>query len=482
MSYLDRMQQYRQQFDSGRDEVPSSVSLTNIPPDQTENIFKDKTGVQQDELAEKATAPVTTIGASDLLRRGFNKLPAVQDIRDAFAKSSDFADKVKSALGNEDLQSFINDPEGAIKSFAGPLKQKVIDAVNEGIESAKSQATNAIGEGAQSIGDVLPSADQAVDFTQRLSNAAGQGIGEGIQRGIFGGGTSAPSSGVASGGDEFPENNPATGDPEEEAFNIRFQKSLNEDDGPSHIATAGQNESEEGSQSQQQLDPAQEEADQFSGSAESSGTRDFAGELKQGASDLNDALENSNREAFKSLLDRDPVGEGMGQQGSSGGADASIPDNTGSLGATERSAVEDNIKTSDGLTEAIQKSKVGDIDAGADSMADTLTATAGEEAPELAAGLGVADAIPVIGTIADLGSIGAIVGEAVDFYANKRKEAQAEAKEQQRQTAIQEDISEEQSTLIQQGRDEASQKDQQRQTQVQNSNPLPISQSGTETN
>ena len=115
-------------------------------------------------------------------------------------------------------------------------------------------------------------------------------------------------------------------------------------------------------------------------------------------------------------------------------------------------------------------------------MNDVLGNVAGDEAPELAAGLGVADFIPGIGTLFDAGSIAAIAAESIDFYNNKAKEAKAQSVEAARQTQIQKGISEEQSTLVQQGRDEATQQDQGRQVQAQASNPLPVSQSGTDLN
>ena len=483
MSYLDRMNEYRQKFESGRNEAPSSMEIGALPPDQTQNIFNDNMDIVRDKLAENITAPITTGGSIDLLRRGFNKLPAVQDIKDAYQNSKTFVGKLKGVLQNEDLQGFLDDPEGALKNFAAPLKQKVIDAVNEGVESAKSQALNVIGDVgdqaadlSQTVGDkianlsdALPTGDEAAELTQKLASAAGEGLGQGIQKGIFGTGGSTSQA-------EAPEVVDEGGETESD-FNDRFQASLNEDGQgqTEHLPQAGQTEAEAGQQSQASLDPAEE--DEFLNDG-GGAPRDFMGELKDGAGELNDALGDSNLEAFKSLLDRGPVGES---------ADASrapvVSSDSASVAENaERANISSNIRTSDGLTQALDSTEASEADLGSGGMSDILGKVAGEEAPEVSTALGIGDFIPGLGEILDVGSIGAMIGESVDFYKNKANLEKAQQEETNRQNQVQKDISEEQSTLVQQGRDEAAQQDQARQSQAVAATPLPVSQAGTDIN
>ena len=271
MSYLNRMQEYRRNLESGQSDVPPSVQMSNLPPDQTENIFNDNMNVMRDQMLQKATAPFTAVGSADLVRRGFNKIPAIQDIKDAYQKSGEFADKLKGILKNNDLQSFLDDPESAIKTFTDPIKQKVLDAVNEGIDKVKAQGLDTIGEAGQkaqdlgnvvgdkisTLSDSIPTSDEAAALTQKITSAAGQGLGEGIQKGLFGNQANpvqeAPEEEAFN--RDFQANLDADGegapveaevDPEE-AFNREFQASLDADgEGPqnSHPAQAGQVEAE----------------------------------------------------------------------------------------------------------------------------------------------------------------------------------------------------------------------------------------------
>ena len=88
--------------------------------------------------------------------------------------------------------------------------------------------------------------------------------------------------------------------------------------------------------------------------------------------------------------------------------------------------------------------------------------------------------IPGAGLAFDAISTGAIIGEAVDFYANKKKEAQAEQKQAVRQTQIEKDVSTEQSELIAQGVKASQSRGQAVAQQVAQSQPLPTSQVGFE--
>lgn len=480
MSYFDRLRKHQVSYDLNGEDLPFlRSSLTPIPQDETQQIFNDKMGEQRDQLFEQATAPFTAVGATDLIRRGINAIPAVKDIQNAIKKGGEFADKVKDIVGSDNFQNFMDDPEGFVKNMASGAKQGLIDTLNQGVSRAQNMAST-LGESADQLGDSIPTFDQATDQLSRAAGKIARAAGEGARQGVMG-----------QTQDDSPAPDPPA-DEDEEAFHRRFQDALNEDGGP-------QPEEQQASVSEDQT-PAQEEPtpaedipeEEFGDSVGqenipedimevrriNAANRDMANDmlnkyvLNQSGNDVEAANEAENVPddvAKRSQMMEDFFNGKGGPSGAEQGAETQIAGEQAESAKLSQAAAEDAKDLADPA---------------ADSMTDAISKVAGEgageEGGEVAAGLGVADAIPVVGTALDLASIGGIIGEAVDYYNNKAKEAKDEAAEQRRQTAIQQDISEQQSELIGQARQQQQQQQQVSASQLQPSTGIPISQSGSE--
>ena len=434
MSYFNKLQQYRNRLE-GRRQYIVPQPLNNLPPDQSVNLYHDKVRLLQDQIAQDATAPFTALGGGDLLRRGIQKIPGVKELQDAYSKSQEMRDKLNDFLDNDQLKSFLEDPEGTIKGLGQDAKDALTKIVNDGIAHATSQ---------------IPSTSDVI------SHLTGLG--------------------------------PAPADPE---FDAQLKASL--EDNPTNQLTAS-DDPEFDAQLKASLE---EDAQKLSGTPVDTIADDDEDEFLDAKNpatlgdphagylddpDLPDDLREAHSMYSSLIQQNNKIGEDI----DSLGVDRIDPQ-AGTLPPTRElpdelasklSDIESQQRTAEGLT-ADAKDILSKGGGAEDALKDVLPETGEEEAGE-AVGLGVGDAIPVLGTALDLGTIGAIIGEAVKSYADKKKEAKDAEAQQQRAEAIQQDIATEQSELVGQARDQAQQQVSQQQTQQQAQQPIKVGQVGSD--
>jgi hypothetical protein len=532
MSFVDR---FRDAHDFSKTGLPPMVSqLTPIPQDTTQSLYNDKMNEYRDKLAEDLTAPFTTLGGVDLLRRGINTIPAVQDIRDMMKKGGDFANKVRDLVGSDDVQSLINDPEGYIRGLGEDVKGKLISTLNDGINRARTAidtTADGVGNAVESIGRGLPTLEDVVpvaeDAARRIASAAAQGVTSGVASGL-GFSTSAPPAAAAPA-----EAGGVVGESSEDRDTRLLQDAFDAEEGAAAPPPGGdvpvEAQDSEASQAERaNINPATEEEDKFFDAVAQEGfdapARDPAASAAARASRAERLanLREENFQLFSDIKDIDAyniagltnnysngvedlsrapdmpnivgqaseAAEAAAAPASSGGVfgggiGKAVAGRTGAITADDESKGLAAISEDQDKTAALQKAIASDdaLPQAGDSMADTLAKTAGDTTgEEVAAGLGVADAIPVVGTLADLASVGAIIGEAVDFYNNKKKEAQDAQAAAARQSAIQKDITQEQSEIVGQARQTAAAAQQQTASLEAARVPtgIPIAQSGAE--
>jgi len=530
MSFVDR---FRDAHDFSKTGLPPMVSqLTPIPQDTTGSLYNDKMNEYRDKLAEDLTAPFTTLGGVDLLRRGINTIPAVQDIRDMMKKGGDFANKVRDLVGSDDVQSLINDPEGYIRGLGEDAKGKLISTLNDGINRARTAidtTADGVGNAVESIGRGLPSLEDVVpvaeDAARRIASAAAQGATSGVASG-FGFPTSAPPAAAAPA-----EAGGVVGESAEDRDTRLLQDAFDAQEGSAAPPPGGDVPVEDSEASQAEranINPASAEEDKFFDAVAQEGfdapVRDPAASAAARASraetlaklrgdnlglrsDIRDIdaeniskLTNNYSSGVEDLSRAPDMPNIVGQASEAaeaaaapassggvfgGGIGKAVAGRTGAITADAESKGLAAISEDKDKTAALQKAIASDdaLPQAGDSMADTLAKVGGDTTgEEVAAGLGVADAIPVVGTLADLGSVGAIIGEAVDFYNNKKKEAQDAQAAAARQSAIQKDITQEQSEIVGQARQTAAAAQQQTASLEAARVPtgIPIAQSGAE--
>lgn len=526
MSYLERMRAHRQAFDFGRQGLPSSVStLTPIPRDSTQALYNDKMNEYRDKLAEDLTAPFTTVGGVDLLRRGINKIPAIQDIKDLMDRGGKFAEKVKNFLGSDDVRSFTDDPEGYLRNLAGDSRDKLVGMLNDGINEARgtlNEALPGVGDAIENLGRAIPTTEDAIRLgetsAERIGGALSKGIVEGTKQGL---GLAGPAGGEEEDADtqelreafEAHEAREAQGDlnpppggdqpdqPTEADLDAQRESvPMDDDTEVFHDAVSGEPDT-----IGKVIKRTQADFHDIAGSGEdldiaraegTIGNNDPVAETTAGADDLSTvATAQAKRQARRAVFEnlKRGIGEGIESAQDTQQNMGRIAESMGDMQKTilgpkpeadEIAGVRADEQTADRLGEASTlASEEAGSGAGADGMSNVLKDVAGEGlSGEEAGALGVADAIPVLGTIGDLASIGAIVGEAVDYYNNKKKEEQDASALAQRQSAIEKDITQEQSEIVGQARQSA-QQDQMQQAQVAQAKVatgIPIAQVGAE--
>jgi len=480
MSYFDRLQKYKERIDANRPMLDPVNPLSQLPPDETKNIFSDKINLMNDKLAEDATAPITAIGGADLLRRGVKALPVVKDINDAWEKSKEFRGKVSNLLGDERVQQFLKDPEGTLNSLAGDVKAKLLDAVNQGVSNVS------------------------------------QKVGQGIQESILG--SSAP--------------------PEEDPENADLQRQLDEsyqDSTPGPTQTADDDEDLQRQLDESYRDPAQTDgADEMLDAIDQTGKVDSATQrslARQARLIDSDAFKSdwafgkgadggvewkepqSLGEGIESTTDRgarlaalqqrastlkgnidDTISElksrgvefaGSGDQLDAQRATSQLgqsvkgtgPDDVANAGTSEAADI-DRITSQQQTADGLQADIASEVKAGAGSSVPDADLTAGgEEGAEEGTGLAIGEAIPGIGEVLDLAGIGAIIGEAVKTYKDKQDLAKRESEQAEREQAIQKDIVNEQSSLVGEARQQAAQQPPPPSSQ---NNVVPVSQVGSD--
>lgn len=518
MSFVDR---FRDAHDFSKTGLPPMVSqLTPIPQDTTQSLYQDKMNEYRDKLAEDLTAPFTTVGSVDLLRRGINAIPAVQDIRDMMKKGGDFAKKVRDLVGSDDVQSLINDPEGYIRGLGEEAKGKLISTLNDGINRARTAidtTADGVGNAVESIGRGLPSLEDVVpvaeDAARRIASAAAQGATSGVASGL-GLPTSAPPAAAAPA-----EAGGVVGESAEDRDTRLLQDAFDAQEGAAAPPPGGdvpvEAQDSEASQAERaNINPATEEEDQYfdalepASSVEASAAKrasraetlaklrgdnvqlrsDISGIDEDNIAKLTNNYSNgvedlSRAPDMPNLLQQEAASAPAPAEAAAAPAPEDLAGRTGAITADDESKGLAAISEDQDKTAALQKAIASDdaLPQAGDSMADTLAKVGGDTAADegLAAGLSVGDAIPVIG---DFASVGAIVGEAVDYYNNKKKEAQDAQAAAARQSAIQKDITQEQSEIVGQARQTAAAAQQQTASLEAARVPtgIPIAQSGAE--
>lgn len=524
MSFVDR---FRDAHDFSKTGLPPMVSqLTPIPQDTTQSLYQDKMNEYRDKLAEDLTAPFTTVGSVDLLRRGVNAIPAVQDIRDMMKKGGDFANKVRDLVGSDDVQSLINDPEGYIRGLGEDAKGKLISTLNDGINRARTAidtTADGVGNAVESIGRGLPSLEDVVpiaeDAARRIGSAAAQGVTSGVASGLGLPGSAPPAAAAPA------EAGGVVGESAEDKDTRLLQDAFDAQEGAPPPPPGGDVPVEDSEASQAEranINPASAEEDKFFDAVAQEGFDAPANRVEASAaarasraetlaklrgdnlglrSDIRDIdaeniskLTNNYSSGVEDLSRAPDMPNIVGQASEAAAAPApaeaaaapaEVAGRTGAITADAESKGLAAISEDKDKTAALQKAIASDdaLPEAGDSMADTLAKVGGDTTgEEVAAGLGVADAIPVVGTLADLGSVGAIIGEAVDFYNNKKKEAQDAQAAAARQSAIQKDITQEQSEIVGQARQTAAAAQQQTASLEAARVPtgIPIAQSGAE--
>jgi hypothetical protein len=496
MSYLDRIQKNREAYEASRGEIPSSINqFQGIDPDQSNNIFNDKMNEERDELFQKITAPLTAIGSARILKRGVGAIKSVQDLKTLYNKGGEFSDKIKSMLGNENVQKFINDPESALANMGETLKNKVISSVNEGLDNAKDTLSGLgedAGDGVETLGSKIgsiandaknalssiPSLEEGTALAENSAARISQAVAEGFTRGASGGVTNVAHEATGGIFKQAPQEDPD--------LQAAFDKA-DEEEKPINDTTNAQEDAGEDE------DIFHDSKEGFTINENAQDALDRAAANRGGPPKTGESIEGDPNVAAQKALNRSRGLENQpedidtdGPQILNEGAPGAQLDEQRAIGEIKpapslRNQVAGQEEEGKNISDALKTEKIAD---GAPEAGDSLGGLAeagGEEGgAEVAAGLGIADAIPVIGWGLDLGSIGAIVGESVDYYNNKHKEAQAEKKQAQREAQIQMDVATEQSELVNQGRQAAQARTQQVQQISQQAQPLPTSQAGFE--
>ena len=454
MSYLNRLQQNQSSLESQRQYLPDfSSGLTPLPSDQSQNIMGDKARLYQDSVAENATSPFTAIGATDLVRRGVKTIPAVKDISDLYNQSSEFRDRIGALMSDDGFQSLLSNPEKALNSLSQASRDKISNAISDGISQLKQAGIQKIGElNVPDIGEAINSISKSIPSAEEASSIVGQSIAKGVKTSLIGDNSIPSVSDVGSA-----------------VYNSIFGQ-----DPVSTEERVAQTTDFQDSEPARAIDDGEDNfVDTFSGEP-----TDFAGaravRLAKTAQ-LKDSIM-KNLQDLKSSQPGDIEG-GSGEQldAQKQLGELSQPDT--SQESDQLGKIQGEAKNSENLS--LDEAENADKLAGADVVENAGLDAGGEDAVETA-GLAVGDAIPGIGTLADLASIGAIIGEAVKTGQDKSSLEKAGQIEKQRQMAIQQDISEQQNEIIGEGRQEIAQ--QQRQSQIlsqqrQGNNSVPVGQS-----
>jgi len=526
MSYLNSLQKYRDMMEYGRGELPESVStLTQLPPDQSQNIFNYTQGKEQAEIGMQAVAPFAAVAGTDLLRRGAKFIPAIKDLQTALGQGGEFADKVASIVGKENIANFLKDPEGSISKLASDNQEKILQAIADRFGTGAAQ----VGEGAAQVGQKLSGLAESIPSAEDLGSMAGRfaqgltgAIGQGISQSVFGppAPTAPPTGMVDAAGKPILPTPPemygrqaGVAEPyefdsgmrqpfaSEEDFDRAFQADLGAPVS-SHPAQAGQVETEGQGVSDLFGDDADlRELAQITASnrammanilyqqgvaqppdimpSEGEGEVGDIATLRNQTADTQEMLNTSKKMADSLKYDMyDDETGGDFVPGAEPEAETFAEPETAAEDLEAKIGAQ-KVESS-ALESAIQKGASGSADFGADGLAKTLAKVGGDEAPELSAGLGVGDFIPGLGLAFDAASIGGIIGAAVDYYNEKAKQEKAEEEESQREDAIQQDIAQEQNELVGEGRNASVVQATSNERQQQSSLPLPISQSGTD--
>lgn len=432
-------------------EDPSYSSFSDIPADQSSNIYNDKIRENYDEIAQGVTAPFTAVGSVHLAGKigsqVLKRVPFLNKIKEAYGASQEVQSKVNALLGRDDVKSFLEDPEGTFKRLAGPIQDKfknLLDSIPESGEELASKLGSKVAESIKSgvrsslgFSEATPeasaaseSAEEAPGMLERIKGA--------ISDRIFG--SSQPAEPQSA---------------EDAQFDKDFQSSLDQDEPKTLESKVAADEDYADSDFKDALTGNESVLEQSR--IARAGRVDQVADLKENI--------------MKNI-------RGEPSEGGGGGGSGEQLDLQRAMGE-----IRTNVKpiTSEEADVSKLESTVGDLKdttstitkVSAEDAATQIAEKIGETgADELGVGLGIADVIPVVGTIFDLATIGAMIGESVDSYNNKAKEAKDEEKEQERQSALEKQVSNQQSQIVDQVR---SQPIQQQSQQAQN-NPVPVSQ------
>ena len=415
-TYLERLNNNINKIQNRSKFIGDPSSLSQLPADQTENLYKDRIDSYKDNAVEQGFAPIGAIGSADILRRGvgvaIDGLPVVKDIKNAYSQSLNLRNKLGDLLSDDKVQSFLKDPEGTIAQMGEGLRQQVLDSVNNGINEVK--------------GNALSSLD---DLPTNLTD-----VGNTVRQGILGSINSYFNG---------------SGEPEElSAEDQEFKRKLEEADNQkasNDNTTAEDSNTVENQQQRTDLDPADED-EYFDANESALDASKNARTARQALfrNQLKPQIENNLNELNQA---------GSGEQAQAGsGEQLDMQRATGTMGqapseADELGQLAKEQHTSMGITQNI----ADDVD-----KSSALPGEAGElgegEGEEITDAIG--SDIPIIGPILDIASIGGLIGSAIKSMSDKSKVNADEQKQQARQKAIQTQITTEQGEIDSQANSE----------------------------
>ena len=454
MAYYQRLQKYRDSIYGGAPYIGDVSNLVPLPPDQSQNIYADKVKQMNDQLAENITAPFTTIGAADLARRGVSNIPAVKRIRELYNQGSELKDKLGNLLSDDQITRFLEDPQEALKGVSEATRSKVLQAIGE----VKDTAISKLGElNVPDVGDIT---QQLVNKIPNASDIASEIGKQAADRAT--GSLTAQASSLRDQASSLYSS--IFGAPEVQAKNAELDR----------LPTAALTDTKS-----QATDLNKAGADD--GEEEFLDARDFN---QLDTLPVHEGLPDDVKELYDlhndniNQLNKLSATNWEPQAGSGEQLDAFRALKTRTLPpdseAAQLSDISGEKSTVNGLQASIEK------EAGTSAAGDTaLEGVGASDDIAETAGLAVGDAIPGLGTLADLATIGAIIGEAVESESDKQKLAKDEAAQEAREAAIQQDIVQQQSQLIGQARQENIQQQEENQilSQQRNTqNTVPVGQ------
>lgn len=476
MTYFDRLQEAQRRLDSKRRFIEPINPLSNLPPDETKNIFHDKIALMQDQIMQDATAPFTTLGAAELVRRGVKAIPAVKDILNAWDKSQEFRNKLNGLLDNDTVKSLLKDPEGTLSSLGEEAKGKVLQAMSDGISSVKDQIPSIGADLARGAKEALlggprePDPEDAdlqrqldesyQDEAPDLANKTTDDDAD-LQRQLD---ESYRDPAQQDGGDEFLDATDMTGQVDSATARSLARQAR---------AIQGRNMQADWAFGKDSEGNVVWKEPQVGEDIETIGARQAQLEaLTDRAKQLSGNIDNTIAELKSRGVSFSGPGEQLDAQRAAGEVGQSArgtgPMDVAPKGSAEAAQIEKinaQQNTAEGLKADIAaEAKEAAASGGGPDLEDLA---ADGDADEAAAAVSGLDAIPGIGLLAASAPIFAIVGEAVKSYKDKADLAKQQAAQSEREQAIQKDIATEQAELVGEARNQAT---------TQFSRPAPSSQ------
>ena len=474
MSYSDQMEKYRQSLESQRPYVgdPSGNGIIPLPTDQSENIYSDKVKLYQNQIEQNATGPLAGIGGAYLLKQGVQQIPAVKNIVNLYNASQDFRDSAGKLFSSDGVQQLLKDPVSALNNVSEATKANFLAKFGEATDQLKTAAIEKLGElklpDISNITSRLPSAEQATQMLGRLPQNA-----EEANQLLFDAGKSV-TAGARSGAIGDVENTVSDIGTRLQGIGSHLYSSLI--GGSGEPATPEDvNTSQEQIRASNPVDEEEEFSDAIQPPEATSGVEGGGASSSLGGGGASSSLGGG---GDGSVLARS-IAARTARQATTQGLKSDIMSKIGDINtqteADTIAKIQDENITSNGIKASVET----DLTANPESLVPEVF---GSSLPEEGVLSGIADFLPGIGTVGAIASIAGIIGEAIVGDNEKNKLAKDEAQEQQREDAIQQNITNQQSQIVGQGRQEVAQQAVQSQilSQQRQQTAVPVSQVGTD--